>query len=158
MKHQHYHRQDGITLYLSMLLMGTAVTIALFVSGTFVRELRISTDVVNSMKAVYVADTATEYTLYQVRIAAGTPPDLGTTPLAVVVADERYNLSTSGCTSAILASAPDTQCSLEVFTSILPGSVPGCPATTTAPDCTRVETRGAFQGVNRAMEIVYENL
>lgn len=158
MRYRFHQHQKGITLYLSLLLMGTAVTIALFVSGTFVRELRISTDVINSMKAVYVADTATEYTLYQVRIAAGTPPNFDTTALSVVTADEHYNLGTTSCTSAILGGTGETVCSLEVFPSVLPGSRPGCPVTTTAVNCTRVETRGAYQGVNRAMEIVYENL
>src|SRR3989344_9601474 len=68
----------GITIYLAMLVMGGALAVAFSVSTLMVGEFKISGETVNSLKAVYVADSNMEYVLYQTRPAGTYAPDSNT--------------------------------------------------------------------------------
>lgn len=148
--------EKGITLYLAMLVMSGALATAIFVSGVFVREFKISKEVADSLKAVYAADTAMEYTLYQARI------DTTFSSFDVVVVDDHVRLPTGSCESTVYdsTSSVNKKCIVDAYLHVPLGaaSVPGCPATSAAPDCTRIITKGSHGTINRAMEIVYENL
>ena len=58
-----HSRESGITIYLAMLVMGGALAVALSVSTLMVGEFKISGDTINSLKAVYAADSNMEYVL-----------------------------------------------------------------------------------------------
>src|SRR3989344_5894698 len=73
------HNSDkGITIYLAMLVMSGALAVALSVSTLMVGEFKISGETVNSLKAVYVADSNMEYVLYQTRPGGTYTPDSNT--------------------------------------------------------------------------------
>lgn len=171
--------QQGITLYLAVITLSAALATALFVAGSLTREYKISTGLANSLKAVYVADSVTEYTLYQVRNAAYTVdstkasisftppssspvtlscdvnPDLSLNcPSSVLATPLVPILSTASC-SSLLGIANGT-CAISGQLVAL-GAVAGCPATSTAPNCVYLRASGSYGGTNRAMEIVYEN-
>lgn len=172
--------QRGITLYLALITLSTALATSLFVAGSLTKEYKISTELTNSLKAVYVADSVIEYTLYQVRSGEYTVtpstasinitlPDNTTVPLSCPVntSDLSLNcsnsvlkeslapiLSTANCSS--LLGIADSACSIS-GQLIVPGTVTGCPLTSTAPNCVYLRADGSYGGTNRAMEIVYEN-
>lgn len=163
--------QQGITIYLAMLMLSTALTTALFVSTAFVREFIISKEVADSLKAVYAADTVMEYTLYQVRTSdlAITPTNLAalsfipiTTTNALTdasLSSKYYHLPPANCATNVNVSSGNHACDIKVVLDVDKiAGVPGCPADTAAPDCTRIVTKGSHGAINRAMEIVYENL
>ena len=148
-------QERGITIYLAMLMLSTALTTAIFVSTVFVREFKISKEVADSLKAVYAADTAMEYTLYQSRV------DTTFSSFDIVVANNHLKLPTGSCETTVYATAAaNKKCIVDAYLLVPPGTtgVPGCPITSTAPDCTRIVTKGSYGAINRAMEIVYENL
>ncbi len=146
-------RERGVILYLAMLMLSAALTTAIFVSTIFVQEYKISKEVADSLKAVYAADTAMEYTLYQARV------DTTFSPFTVVVANDHLTLSPGSCESAAFtASAANKTCKVDVYLHAPLGTVPGCLAISAAPDCTRIITKGSHGSINRSMEIVYENL
>lgn len=147
--------QQGITLYLAMLVMSGALATAIFVSTVFVSEFKISKEVADSLKAVYAADTAMEYTLYQARV------DTTFSTFNVMVINDHVQLPTGSCEATIYtSSAANRKCIVDAYLHVPLGaaSVPGCPAESDAPDCTRIITKGSHGTINRAIEIVYENL
>lgn len=147
---------DGITIYLAMLMLSTALTTAIFVSTVFVREFTISKEIADSLKAVYAADTAMEYTLYQARV------DTTFSSFIVINTDGHVRLPIENCEAAIynFATTAQKKCVVDAYIHTPKGTtaVPGCPASSSAPDCTRIVTKGSHGTINRAMEIVYENL
>lgn len=171
-------QQQGITLYLAVITLSAALATALFIGGSLTREYKISTGLINSVKAVYVADSVTEYTLYQVRSAPYTvtvsdasititlpdsstktfscPVVAGTLDCATSIVSSSLVpvLSTSNCSS--LLGIPDSSCSIQGQIISL-GSVSGCPLNSTGPNCIYLKANGSYGGTNRAMEIVYEN-
>lgn len=147
--------EKGVILYLAMLMLSAALTTALFVSTIFVQEYKISKEVADSLKAVYTADTAMEYTLYQSRI------DTTFSSFAVVTAGAHVNLLPGSCEPSVFSTGmANKTCRIDAYLHVPKGTigVPGCPAASTAPDCTRIIAKGSYGTTNRAMEIVYENL
>src|SRR3989344_6766888 len=59
--------EKGSAIYLALFTLSAVLATALAVSTVAVGELKISKEVVNSMQAVYVADSAIEYTMMEVR-------------------------------------------------------------------------------------------
>lgn len=175
--------ERGITLYLAMITLSAALATALFVAGSLTREYKISNGLANSLKAVYVADSVIEYTLYQVRTGAYavtstdasitiTLPD---TSSATLSCDVNPDLSLN-CPASALAIATSlvpilstTNCSSLLGIAngacaisgqlIAPGIVAGCPSDPLAPppNCVYLRANGSYGGTNRAIEIVYEN-
>lgn len=144
---------EGITLYLAMLMLSAALTTAIFVSTIFVQEFKISKEVADSLKAVYAADTAMEYTLYQARV------DATFSSFNVVIVDEYLNLPSGSCAAAVYAiNEVNKECNIDVYLRVGLGTISDCPATSAAPDCTHIIAKGSYGAINRAMEIVYENL
>ena len=145
----------GITIYLAMLVMGGALAVALSVSTLMVGEFKISGETVNSLKAVYVADSAMEYALYQARPAGtyATPPSELTTSWGTV--DTSTPVSHSSCPPGL---SSDAVCEIEIMLiATSTSSVVSC-SSSSAPDCIKVVARGSIGGINRALEIVYPNL
>lgn len=171
--------ERGITLYLAMITLSAALATALFVAGSLTREYKISNGLANSLKAVYVADSVIEYTLYQVRTGAYavtstaasitiTLPDTSSATLSCLVnADESLNCSTATSEASLVPILPAASCSSVLGIAngacsisgqlIAPGTVMGCPSITTAPNCVYLRANGSYGGTNRAIEIVYEN-
>ncbi|MBI3685366.1 hypothetical protein HY250_03095 [Candidatus Azambacteria bacterium] len=163
-KIKYYFNENGITIYLAMLVMSAALATALFVATIHTREFTISKDVIDSLRAVYAADTAVEYTLYKNRLSL---PDLiwlkHTNDLGLtgsLSGNGYYTLVEAGCTSAIaLPLAVNSACSIGVVTDLDPArNDPGCPSASAAVSCTKITGRGSYGNINRAIEIVYENL
>jgi len=65
---------EGTAIYLSMFLLTGVLAIALAISTIAVGENRISKEAVNSMQAIYIADSAVEYAMYEVRRLEGASP------------------------------------------------------------------------------------
>ncbi len=59
-----YHNLKGQVLLFSLLLLSGAVLIALSLSTIYIRDIRLSNDSVDSLKAFYLADWASEANLY----------------------------------------------------------------------------------------------
>ncbi|MBI5912823.1 hypothetical protein HY839_00050 [Candidatus Azambacteria bacterium] len=147
--------ESGVTIYLAMLMLSAALTTAIFVSTVFVREFKISKEVADSLKAVYAADTAMEYTLYQARV------DTTFSSFDVIAANDHVQLPTGSCEAPIFSTnMANKKCQVDAYLHVLKGAagIPGCPASSLALDCTRIITKGSYGATNRAIEIVYENL
>lgn len=144
-------QESGITIYLAMLMLSAALATALFVSTVFAREFKISKEVADSLKAVYAADTAMEYTLYQARVDTTFPS------FFVVTAGSYLNLPTGNCEPSVFSTdTANKKCSIDAYLHVVPGTIPDCPAASTV-DCTHIITKGSSGGINRAIEITYEN-
>src|SRR3989344_2248524 len=61
-----FHEQ-GSAIYLALFTLSAVLATALAVSTVAVGEYKISKEVVDSMQAIYVADSAMEYTMMEVR-------------------------------------------------------------------------------------------
>ena len=147
---------SGITIYLAMLVMGGALAVALSVSTLMVGEFKISGDTVNSLKAVYVADSAMEYALYQTRPEGTYVTTTGTLTTSWGLIDINNAADHYFCP---LGLSLDAVCETKI--KLIPkndSSAPAACSSSSAQDCTKVTARGSFGGVNRALEIVYPNL
>ena len=156
----------GITIYLAMLVMGGALAVALSVSTLMVGEFKISSETINSLKAVYVADSNMEYALYQTRPEGTYTPNSDT---KVNTLDTRWGVLTLDLNNDIVSNEiihtdcppdflPEMICGLKIrMIKREDSSVSTC-LNSSATDCTEVSVIGSFNNVNRAMEIVYPNL
>lgn len=142
-------RQQGVTLYLAMLIMSSALATALFVSSVFMREFRIVRDVANSARAVYVADSAMEYSLYQGRVAKS----LGNSSIESSLAFP------GSCDAAVIPTVSGAVCNVLVIPAAPLGTIPGCPAVPlcSASSCMHITSKGSYGSINRAFEIVFPN-
>lgn len=149
--------EQGSAIYLALFTLSAVLATALAVSTVAVGELKISKEVVNSMQAVYVADSAIEYTMMEVR----KNPTSNLYNLGTGV----RSLDTNLCEAQIhfVGSAFNTsnlKCSADVNNDVVPGTHSNCSQSIAdlGVDCTRIEARGSFGNTNRAMEIVFPNL
>ena len=150
--------EQGSAIYLALFTLSAVLATALAVSTVAVGELKISKEVVNSMQAVYVADSAIEYTMMEVR--KNPESSLYNSGAGVTTLD------TIPCEAQIHFAGPafntgNTKCSADVNNDVAPGTHSNCRetiGTDFGADCTRIEARGSFGNTNRAMEIVFENL
>ena len=150
--------EEGSAIYLALFTLSAVLATALAVSTVAVGELKISKEVVNSMQAVYVADSAIEYTMMEVR--KNPESSLYNSGAGVTTLD------TIPCEAQIHFAGPafntgNTKCSADVNNDVAPGTHSNCResiGTDFGADCTRIEARGSFGNTNRAMEIVFENL
>jgi len=162
------HNSDkGITIYLAMLVMGGALAVALSVSTLMVGEFKISSETINSLKAVYVADSNMEYALYQTRPEGTYTPDSDT---RVNRLDTRWGVLTLDLNNDIVSNEiihtdcppdflPEMICGLKIrMIEKTNSSVSTCRDSLLATDCTEVSVIGSFNNINRAMEITYPNL
>ena len=159
-------QEKGITIYLAMLVMGGALAVAFSVSTLMVCEFKISGETVNSLKAVYVADSNMEYVLYQTRPAGTYAPDSNTnvnrleTRWGILMLDLNSSTVSNdieyiGCPADFSSEAV---CGLNIrMIKKEDSSVSTC-LNSTAVDCTEILARGSFSNVNRALEISYPNL
>lgn len=141
--------QKGVTIYLAMLIMSSALATALFVSSVFMREFRIVREVADSARAVYIADSAMEYSLYQGRIAKS----LGNSAIESSLAFP------GSCGMAVVPTVSGAVCNVLVIPAAPLGTIPGCSVTPdcTATDCMYITSKGSYGSVNRAFEIVFPN-
>lgn len=149
--------ERGVILYLAMLMLSAALTTAIFVSTIFVQEYKISKEVADSLKAVYAADTAMEYTLYQARV------DTTFSSFTVITANDHVRLPTGGgsgsCEETVYGTGvASKKCTTDAFFHVGLGTIPDCPSISAAPDCTHIVAKGSYGSINRAIEITYENL
>ena len=166
---QQLSNEKGITIYLAMLVMGGALAVALSVSTLMVGEFKISGDTINSLKAVYVADSAMEYALHQARpegdytyngdtgvstLMVYFPPPTSFGTLYSINMDA--SLTHPNCPAGL---SSDAVCEMKI--KLMPKNdslAPVSCSSSSAQDCTKVIARGSFGGVNRVLEIVYPNL
>ena len=163
---QQLSNEKGITIYLAMLVMGGALAVALSVSTLMVGEFKISGETINSLKAVYVADSNMEYVLYQTRPEGTYTPDSNTN---VNTLDMKFGTLTLDLNNSIASNDIErTGCPAGFSSEAICGfkirmikkedsSVSTC-LNSTAADCTEILARGSFGNVNRALEIVFPNL
>lgn len=147
-------RQKGMTIYLAMLMMSSALATALFVSSVFIGEFRIAREVADSARAVYVADSAMEYGLYHARILKDFNSNI-----AFSVSGSDYVLPVSLCAATTLSSLANASCDIAANVTVPLGTKAGCPAVPScvASECTYITTKGAYGATNRALEIVFPN-
>ncbi|MEK7452624.1 MAG: hypothetical protein AAB614_00115 [Patescibacteria group bacterium] len=60
--------ENGIAIYLSILILASVVSVALSVSSLLIGEFKISGDLQESSASIYVADSGLEAALYSVRL------------------------------------------------------------------------------------------
>lgn len=178
MKYIQEKDQQGITLYLAIITLSAVLVTSLSIASALVKEYKISNDLANSLRAVYVADSVTEYTLFQTRSAAYTvtaldgsisiplPNSGGTTvKLSCPVTGGVVSCSSPSTTSLTTMFSNSTISNLTGIVPtggtfsvkgqlIAPGSVSGC---SSGPNCVYLQASGGYGGTNRAMEIIYEN-
>lgn len=145
--------ERGVMIYLAMLIMSSALATALFVSSVFMREFRIARDVGDSVRAVYVADSAMEYALYTRRVSE----DYSNFSSLSVSA---FEIGTASCAGVVSLDAVHAKCKIDLDREIPLGSAFGCsdpPPCTTNTGCTVIKTKGAYGDTNRALEIVFPN-
>lgn len=168
--------QQGVTLYLAMLMLSAALTTAIFVSTIFIREFKISKEVADSLKAVYVADTAVEYALYQVRASefeftaidlaslsfeskSVVDADAESSLMAISNSGEYYRLPPFLCAERLNIGTSGHACEIKVVLDVKKDlNISGCPSDPIVPNCTRIISKGSYGGANRAIEIIYKNL
>ncbi|MDX1607616.1 MAG: hypothetical protein R3251_00185 [Candidatus Spechtbacterales bacterium] len=68
-----FREQDGITLYMALLMLSVIVSIALGISSLMLRELYTVKDIGSFVVDIYAADAGVERTLYKIRQT----PDFG---------------------------------------------------------------------------------
>src|SRR3989344_3160899 len=151
-----FHEQ-GSAIYLALFTLSAVLATALAVSTVAVGEYKISKEVVDSMQAIYVADSAMEYTMMEVR--KNPTSNLYNSGTGVTVLDANL------CESQIHFVGPtfntgSIKCSADIDNDIVPGTHSNCHQSIAdlGADCTRIEARGSFSNTNRAMEIVFGNL
>ncbi len=150
--------ERGSAIYLALFTLSAVLATALAVSTVAIGELKISKEVVDSMQAVYVADSAMEYTMMEVRKNPNS--SLYNSGIGVAALD------TSSCEAQIYFIGPSfntgsTKCSADIDNDISPlAGYSNCRSSIAdlGADCTRIEARGSFSNTNRALEIVFENL
>jgi len=164
---QQLSNEKGITIYLAMLVMSGALAVAFSVSTLMIGEFKISGDTVNSLKAVYVADSNMEYALYQTRPEGTYTPDSDTN---VNTLDTRWgvlrlDLNNSDIVSNEISHTdcppdflPEMICGLKIRMIKKENSSVSTCRDSSATDCTEVSVIGSFNNINRAMEITYPNL
>jgi len=161
-----HSRESGITIYLAMLVMGGALAVALSVSALMVGEFKISGDTVNSLKAVYVADSNMEYVLYQTRPEGTYTPDSNTnvntlgTKWDTLTLDLNIYTTSNTIESAVCPTdfSSEAVCGFKIRMIKRQDSSASTCFNSTASDCTEIVARGTFGNVNRALEITYPNL
>src|SRR3989344_5318517 len=159
-------QEKGITIYLAMLVMGGALAVAFSVSTLMVGEFKISSDTVNSLKAVYVADSNMEYVLYQTRPEGTYTPDSDTNINRLETKWDTLTLKlNNNITSNIIESADcpigfssEAVCGFKIRMIKKEDSSASTCLNSSAVDCTEISTKGSFGNVNRALEIAYPNL
>ena len=149
--------ERGSAIYLALFTLSAILATALAVSTVAVGELKISKEVVNSMQAVDVADSAIEYTMMEVRKNPESSlynDGAGTTALDANLCE--YQMHFAGQTF----NTGGIKCSADVNNDVAPGTHSNCSQSIAdlGVDCTRIEARGSFGNTNRAMEIVFPNL
>src|SRR3989344_4168064 len=142
--------EQGSAIYLALFTLSAVLATALAVSTVAVGELKISKEVVNSMQAVYVADSAIEYTMMEVRKNPESSlynDGAGTTALDANLCE--YQMHFAGQTF----DTGSIKCSADVNNDVAPGTHSNCRQSIAdlGVDCTRIEARGSFGNTNRAM-------
>lgn len=66
-------REKGIALLLTMIILSAGSLIAMLIATIVVIQFKLSSDVNNSMIAVYAADSGVEWQLYQIRNGVSVP-------------------------------------------------------------------------------------
>lgn len=66
-------REKGIALLLTMIILSAAMLIAMLIATIVVVQLKLSSDVGQSVIAVYAADSGMEWQLYQIRNGVSVP-------------------------------------------------------------------------------------
>ena len=74
-------KQKGAILIFSVLMLGVILTITLALGNIFLPRLRTSTEAINSVAAIYAADSAIEWCLHQQRAKA---PSVGAPTMSTV--------------------------------------------------------------------------
>lgn len=93
------NKQDGSILIFSVLMLGVILTITLALGNIFLPRLRTSTEAVNSIAAVYTADSALEWCLHEQRAR---PPSVGAPTISLTGATYviYFGSGLSSCTPA----------------------------------------------------------
>ena len=90
--------QKGSILIFSVLMLGVILTITLSLGNIFLPRLRTSTEAINSIAAVYTADSALEWCLHEQRAR---PPSVSAPTISIVATYVIYfGSGLASCTSA----------------------------------------------------------
>lgn len=123
---------DGVSLYVSVLILSGILAVALGISSLTLGELKISQEVEHFMPALYAADSGIDRALYKIRQGdafGGGPCDT--------------------LTACVISGTTQNGASYNVV--VLDGGVEWCAASMT----TCVRSRGRFIDTNRVIEIFF---
>ena len=63
-------KQEGVALLLTMIILSVVTLVSVFIVNIVSNELKLSSDINDSKKAIYAADSGVEWQLYQIRQGA----------------------------------------------------------------------------------------
>lgn len=92
------YNQKGSILIFSVLMLGVILTITLSLGNIFLPRLRTSTEAINSVVAIYTADSALEWCLHEQRAR---PPSVSAPTMSITATYVIYfGSGLASCTSA----------------------------------------------------------
>ena len=65
--HEIIDKEKGIAVLMTMAIISVVMLIAVFVANVVVTQLKLASDIADSITAIYAADSGVEYKLYQIR-------------------------------------------------------------------------------------------
>ncbi|MDP3954093.1 MAG: hypothetical protein Q8Q06_01585 [bacterium] len=74
--YKHKPHSKGSALVLSVLIVNTLLSMAIVLTLIFVPKIKVSTNIKNSVSAIYAADSGIEYCLYVNRVDSVSAPTL----------------------------------------------------------------------------------
>ena len=91
------NNQKGSVLIFSVLMLGVILTITLALGNIFLPRLRTSTEAINSVSAIYAADSALEWCFYEqrARLPSVSVPNISITATYVIY----FGSGLASCTS-----------------------------------------------------------
>lgn len=127
--------EEGVALYLTMVIMGLVFALAMSVSAILLREIQISRDVARYTPALAAADAGLERALYEIR-KNGAFTSCQTTSACVIGSEQ---------------SPVATQSGGAYYVVVIDAGVEWC--TVASQMCIR--SFGSFQNTNRALEAAF---
>lgn len=67
MKFTKNNKENGITLFLTMIILSIVILISVLIANIVIVQLRLAKDIDDSQAAVYAADSGVEWQLYQIK-------------------------------------------------------------------------------------------
>lgn len=93
-------KQEGIALLLTMIILSIVTLVSVFIVNIISNELKLASDINDSKKAIYAADSGVEWQLYQIRqgatVASPVMSNGATVSVTVIGSYPSFNIKSLG--------------------------------------------------------------